>query len=351
MSDNKIEFTAEKIATIIGGEIVGNPQASVHTLSKIEEGQAGSISFLSNPKYEKYIYSSLADIVIVDKSFQSTSDLKPTIIKVEDPYQAFLKLLEIYKNLQSEKKGIEQPTHISENVVYGSSFYLGAFSYIGLNCKIGNNVKIYPNCYIGDNVTIGDDSVIYAGVKIYRDIIIGKKCILHSGAVIGADGFGFKVLADKSTVKIPHIGNVIVEDNCEIGANTTIDRATMGSTLIHQGVKIDNLVQIAHNVQIGEHTRLSAQSGIAGSTQVGSYCVFGGQAAVADHLIIPRGTKLGAQTGVNKSITEENCFYNGSPAINYRESLFCLKHYHDLPNLVKRIEALEKELALSLVKH
>ncbi|OFY64737.1 MAG: UDP-3-O-(3-hydroxymyristoyl)glucosamine N-acyltransferase [Bacteroidetes bacterium RIFCSPLOWO2_02_FULL_36_8] len=339
-----LEFSAKDIASLIGGEIHGNHSAKINTLSSIEEGKEGSLCFYNNNKYEKYLLSTTATVIIINRGLNFPAAIKSTLIFVNDAHAAFITLLNFYKKLQQNYAGIENPSFISPDVSYGKDFYLGAFSYLGKGVKAGYNVKIYPNSYIGENVTIGDHSIIYPGVKIYRDIIIGKHCIIHAGAVIGADGFGYKINDDKSCQKIPHVGKVIIEDDCEIGANATIDRATVGNTLIKKGVKIDNLVQIAHNVQIGEYTRLSAQSGIAGSTQVGSYCVFGGQAAVADHLIIATGTKLGAQTGVNKSITDENTFVNGSPAMGYRDSLRSLKHFQDLPNIVKRLAAIEKEI-------
>ena len=262
-----MKFTAEQIAGILEGEVVGNPNAEVHELSKIEEGKEGSLTFLSNPKYNNYIYSTEATITIVNKSFIPESELKTTLIKVEDAYMAFSKLLEFYDQAKGQKIGIEQPTVISENVKYGEKLYLGSFSYIGQNVTLGDNVKIYPNCFIGDNVIIGNNVTIFAGGKIYSETAIGNNCIIHSGVVIGADGFGFAPNTDGTYKKIPQIGNVVIEDNVDIGSCTTIDRATMGSTIIRKGVKLDNQIQIAHNVEIGENTVIAAQTGIAGSTK------------------------------------------------------------------------------------
>ena len=330
-----MKFTAEQIAGILEGEVVGNPNAEVHELSKIEEGKEGSLTFLSNPKYNNYIYSTEATITIVNKSFIPESELKTTLIKVEDAYMAFSKLLEFYDQAKGQKIGIEQPTVISENVKYGEKLYLGSFSYIGQNVTLGDNVKIYPNCFIGDNVIIGNNVTIFAGGKIYSETAIGNNCIIHSGVVIGADGFGFAPNTDGTYKKIPQIGNVVIEDNVDIGSCTTIDRATMGSTIIRKGVKLDNQIQIAHNVEIGENTVIAAQTGIAGSTKIGRNGMIGGQVGIAGHLTIGDNVRIQAQ---------DNEVLQGSPAFGYNDFSKSYVHFRNLPKLVAEIEELKKQI-------
>lgn len=336
-----MKFTAEQIAGILEGEVVGNPNAEVHTLSKIEEGVSGSLSFLSNPKYQSFIYTTKASVVIVNTTFEPEQAIDITLIKVEDAYQAFSKLLEYYNTVKLMKSGIEQPSLISENVTYGDNLYLGSFAYIGKNVKIGNNVKIYPNSFVGDNVTIGNDCILFAGVRIYSETVIGNRCIIHSGTIVGSDGFGFAPLDDGTFKKIPQIGNVIIEDDVEIGSCTTVDRATMGSTIIRKGVKLDNQIQIAHNVEIGENTVIAAQTGIAGSTKIGKNCMIGGQVGFAGHLTIGENVRIQAQSGIGKNIADGEVI-QGSPAFNYGDYSKSYVHFRNLPKIVADIEVLKK---------
>lgn len=338
-----MKFTAEQIAGILEGDVIGNPLAEVYKLSKIEEGVPGSLTFLSNQKYQNYIYNTNASIVIVNKSFVPEKEINSTLIKVDDAYASFSKLLEYYNQVKLMKSGIEQPSFISENVSYGPDLYLGSFSYIGKNVKIGSNVKIYPNTFIGDNVTIGDNCLIYAGVRIYSETEIGSGCIFHSGTIIGSDGFGFAPLEDGSYSKIPQIGNVVIEDNVEIGATSTIDRATLGSTIIRKGVKLDNQIQVAHNVEIGENTVIAAQTGIAGSTKIGSNCMIGGQVGIAGHLTIGNNVRIQAQTGVGRNIQDGEKL-QGSPALGYNDYFKSYVHFKNLPTIVSEIEKIKKQI-------
>ena len=336
-----MKFTAAQIAGILEGEVVGNPEAEVFKLAKIEEGTTGSLTFLANPKYANFIYTTAATITIVNMDFVPENELTTTMIKVEDAYQGFSKLLEYYNQVKLMKSGIEQPSVISENVTYGEQLYLGSFSYIGKNVTIGKNVKIYPNCFIGDNVTIGDNCIFFAGVRIYSETIIGSNCNFHSGCVVGSDGFGFAPTEEGTFNKIPQIGNVIIEDNVEIGANTTIDRATLGTTLIRKGVKLDNHIQVAHNVEIGENTVIAAQTGIAGSTKIGNNCMIGGQVGIAGHITIGNNVRVQAQSGIGKSISDGEVI-QGSPAFNYGEFSKSYVHFRNLPKIVADIEELKK---------
>ena len=338
-----MKFTAEQIAGILEGEVIGNPNAEVYKLAKIEEGIEGSLTFLSNPKYQNYIYSSHATIIIVNKNFEPEHEITTTLIKVEDAYSAFSKLLEYYNQVKLMKSGIEQPSVISENVNYGENLYLGSFCYVGKNVTIGNDVKIYPNSFIGDNVTIGDNCVIFAGVRIYSESIIGNNCTLHSGTIIGSDGFGFAPQEDGTYSKIPQIGNVILEDNVEVGACTTIDRATLGSTIIRKGVKLDNQIQIAHNVEIDENTVIASQTGIAGSTKIGKNCMIGGQVGIVGHITIGDGVKIQAQSGIGKSLKDGEVV-QGSPAFNYGDFSKSFVHFRNLPKIVSDIDELKKKL-------
>lgn len=338
-----MKFTAEQIAGILEGEVVGNPSAEVYKLSKIEEGTLGSLTFLSNPKYQKFIYSTQATITIVNKSFEPEQSIETTLIKVEDAYKAFSKLLEYYNQVKLMKSGIEQPSVISEGVVYGENLYLGSFCYIGKNVKIGQNVKIYPNSFIGDNVTIGDNCVFFAGVRIYSETEIGANCTIHSGTIVGSDGFGYAPLEDGTYNKIPQIGNVIIEDNVEVGSCTTIDRATLGSTIIRKGVKLDNQIQVAHNVEIGENTVIASQTGIAGSTKIGKNCIIGGQVGIAGHLVIGNGVRIQAQSGVGKNIKDEEVL-QGSPTFGYSDWNKSYVHFKNLPKIVSELETLKKQV-------
>ena len=338
-----MKFTAEQIAGILEGEVVGNVNAEVFELSKIEEGKEGSLTFLSNPKYNNYIYTTEATITIVNKSFVPESILKTTIIKVDDAYLAFSKVLEFYDQAKGNKIGIEQPSVLPENTQYGVNLYLGSFSYIGSNVTLGDNVKIYPNCFIGDNVVIKDNVTIFAGAKIYSETVIGNNSTVHSGAIIGADGFGFAPSADGTFKKIPQIGNVIIEDNVDIGSCTTIDRATIGSTIIRKGVKLDNQIQIAHNVEIGENTVIAAQTGIAGSTKIGKNAMIGGQVGIAGHLTIGDNVRIQAQSGVGRNIKDHEVL-QGSPAFGYNDFSKSYVHFKNLPTFAKEIEELKKQI-------
>ena len=336
-----MKFTAAQIAGILEGEVVGNPDAEVFKLAKIEEGIEGSLTFLANPKYANFIYTTEATITIVNNTFEPESEIKTTLIKVEDAYQSFSKLLEYYNQVKLMKSGIEQPSVISDNVVYGDQLYLGSFSYIGKNVTIGHNVKIYPNCFIGDNVVIGDNCIFFAGVKIYSETEIGSNCNFHSGCVIGSDGFGFAPTEDGTFNKIPQIGNVIIKDDVDVGANTTIDRATLGSTIIKKGVKLDNHIQIAHNVEIGENTVIAAQTGIAGSTKIGNNCLIGGQVGIAGHIVIGNNVRIQAQSGVGKNVKDGEVL-QGSPSFGYADYSKSYVHFRNLPKIVADIEELKK---------
>ena len=337
-----MKFTAAQIAGILEGEVVGNPNAEVHKLSKIEEGTEGSLTFLANPKYINFIYSTQATVTIVNNTFEPEQDITTTLIKVEDAYKSFSKLLEYYNQVKLMKSGIEQPSVISEGVTYGTDLYLGSFCYIGKNVIIGNNVKIYPNSFIGDNVTIGDNCVFFAGVRIYSETEIGNNCTIHSGTIVGSDGFGFAPLEDGTYSKVPQIGNVIIEDNVEIGACTTVDRATLGSTIIRKGVKLDNHIQVAHNVEIGENTVIAAQTGIAGTTKIGKNCLIGGQVGFAGHLVIGDNVKIQAQSGIGKNLSDGEVV-QGSPAFNYGDFAKSFVHFRNLPKIVSDLEELKKQ--------
>lgn len=336
-----MKFTAAQIAGILEGEVVGNPNAEVYKLAKIEDGTDGSLTFLANPKYNNYIYSTQATVTIVNHTFEPEQELHTTLIKVEDAYHSFSKLLEYYNQVKLMKSGIEQPSVLSENVTYGPDLYLGSFCYIGKNTTIGKNVKIYPNSFIGDNVTIGDNCIFFAGVRIYSETEIGNNCIIHSGTIIGSDGFGFAPQEDGTFSKVPQIGNVIIEDDVEIGACTTVDRATLGSTIIRKGVKLDNHIQVAHNVEIGENTVIAAQTGIAGTTKIGKNGLIGGQVGFAGHLVIGDNVKIQAQSGIGKNLGDGEVV-QGSPAFNYGDFAKSFVHFKNLPRIVADLEVLKK---------
>jgi UDP-3-O-[3-hydroxymyristoyl] glucosamine N-acyltransferase len=340
-----MEFTARQIGDLLKGKVEGNENVTVNQLSKIEEGKPGSLSFLSNPKYAQFLYSTEASVVIVDEAFVLEKPVKTTLVRVNDAYQSFVNLLEIYNKIQRDKKGIEQPSFISQTAKLGENCYVGAFAYLGNNVKIGKNVKIYPQVYIGDNVIIGDNTCLFAGVKVYSDCIIGAECTLHTGTVIGADGFGFMPNSANEYKKVAQIGNVIIEDHVEIGANTTVDRATLGSTIIRKGVKLDNLIQIAHNVEIGENTVIAAQTGVAGSTKIGKDCMIGGQVGIVGHITIADKVKIAAQSGIGSSITTESEIVQGSPAFNIGEYKRTYVIFRKLPALEKKIKELEQTIA------
>jgi len=339
-----MQFSAQQIATMLQGRIEGNPEVKVSDVAKIEEAKEGSLSFIANPKYEEYLYSSNASIIIVNESLDVIQPVNATLVRVKDAYSSFALLLEKYSEIISGngKSGIEQYAYVSPTAVLGKDIYIGSFSYIGDNAVINDSVKIYPGCYIGNNVRIEKNSQVHAGVKIYNDCRIGSNVIVHSGVVIGGDGFGFAPQNDYSSKKIPQIGNVIIEDNVEIGSNTTVDRATMGSTIIRKGVKLDNLIQIGHNVEIGENTIIVAQTGIAGSTKVGKRCVVGGQVGFTGHIQIADGTRIGAQSGISKSVTVPDTSINGSPSFDYKSSLKSQAIFRNLPELQQRLMRLEE---------
>ncbi|HHC79299.1 MAG TPA: UDP-3-O-(3-hydroxymyristoyl)glucosamine N-acyltransferase [Flavobacteriia bacterium] len=338
-----MKFTAKQISEILDGEVDGNPNEEVFKLSKIEEGESGSLTFLSNPKYTSFLYTTKASVTIVNKSFVPEKEISTTLIKVDDSYKAFSTLLEYYNQVKLKKTGIEQPSFISESATIGENVYIGAFTYIGENTTLGNDVKIYPNVFIGDNVTIGDNTILFAGTKIYSESIIGKNCILHSGVIIGCDGFGF--VPDKKGVykSVPQTGNVIIEDNVDIGAATTIDRATLGATIIRKGVKLDNQIQIAHNVEIGKNTVIAAQTGIAGSTKIGESCLIGGQVGIVGHLTIGNNVRIQAQSGISRNV-KDNEAVQGSPALPYSDYNKSYVHFKNLSKLNDKVHELEKML-------
>lgn len=338
-----MKFRASQIAGILEGELVGNPEAEVTGLSKIEEGTEGTLTFLANPKYEPHIYSTNATICIVAKDFAPDQEIAITLIKVDNPYQAFSKLLEFYNQVKLNKEGIETPSYISSSARYGNAVYIGAFAYLGDNVKMGDNVKIYPHVYIGDNVVLGDGVIVFPGAKIYSESIIGNACVVQSGAVIGADGFGFAPTDEGSFDKVPQIGNVILEDSVDIGSGSTIDRATMGSTIIRKGVKLDNHVHVAHNVEIGENTVIAAQTGIAGSTKIGKNCFIGGQVGIVGHIVIGDRVKIQAQSGINRNVKDDEQL-QGSPALNLVDYKKSYVHFKKLPKSMEKLEHIEKKL-------
>jgi UDP-3-O-[3-hydroxymyristoyl] glucosamine N-acyltransferase len=341
-----MEFSAKQIAELLGGIIEGNADIKVNKLSKIEEGELNSLSFLANPLYQEHLYVTDASVVIVNKDFTLEKPIKSTctLIRVDNAYECFAKLLETYNQIQNNKTGIEPNSFISPTATLGENCYVAAFAYIGENVKIGNNVKIYPNSFIGNNAVIGDNTTIFSGVKIHHECKIGNHCTFHSGVVIGADGFGFAPSSENNYKKVPQIGNVVIEDHVEIGANTCVDRATMGSTIIRKGVKLDNLIQIGHNVVVGENTVIVSQTGIAGSTKIGKNCLIGGQVGIVGHLTIADGVKIAAQSGVGSSITEEGAVVQGSPAYAMGDYKRAYVGFKKLPEILERLNELEKKV-------
>jgi UDP-3-O-[3-hydroxymyristoyl] glucosamine N-acyltransferase len=337
-----MQFTAAQISFIINGKVEGDADTVVTSFGKIEEARPYQLTFFANPKYEDYLYSTNASIVIVNENYELKEEIKPTLIRVADAYTAFAMLLSRYQEIATQQlKGIQQPSYIPSSVKIGTEVFIGAFTYLGENVKIGNNTKIFPNTYIGDNVQIGDNCVIHPGVKIYFGCILGNQVIIHAGTIIGSDGFGFAPQADGSFKKVPQIGNVIIEDNVEIGANTAIDRATMGSTLIKSGAKLDNLIQIAHNVEVGNSTVIAAQAGVSGSTKIGNNVMIGGQAGLVGHIQIADGSKINAQSGVSKSLKAPYSTVTGSPAADYTSALRSQAVFRNLPEMEKRLKELE----------
>ncbi|MGM1430686.1 UDP-3-O-(3-hydroxymyristoyl)glucosamine N-acyltransferase [Sphingobacterium lactis] len=339
-----MQFTAEQIATLLKGKVEGDSTTVVDQLSKIEESTSRSLTFLANPKYEHFIYEIEAGIIVVNEDLALQKPVKSTLVRVKNAYSAFTELLKLYDEMTNDKRGIEEPNAIHETVQLGEDAYVGAFTYIGKHVKIGNKARIYPQVFIGDNVQIGDRVVLLPGVKIYNDCVLGDGVMIHSGAVIGSDGFGFAPQGDGTYQKVPQIGNVVIEDDVEIGANTVVDRATLGSTRIKKGVKLDNLIQIAHNVEIGKNTVIAAQTGVSGSTKVGENVILGGQVGVVGHITIAKGTQVQAQSGINRSLLEENKKWGGSPAFPYNNELRSQVLYAKLPEMERRIAELEKQL-------
>lgn len=337
-----MEFSAQQIATLIGGTIEGNPQAVVSNFAKIEEASEGSITFLANPKYNHYLYTTNASIVLVARTLELEQPVSTTLIRVDDPYATLAQLLQFAQQTMAPKlQGVEQPSFVAEDVELPDDAYVGAFAYIGTGCRIGRGVKVYPQAYVGPGVTLGDNTVVYPGARIYHGCRIGARCIIHAGAVIGADGFGFAPTADGSYSKIPQIGIVEIHDDVEIGANTTIDRATMGATVIEQGAKLDNLIQAGHNVTVGRNTVMAAQVGIAGSTHIGANCMVGGQVGFAGHITVGDGSKFGAQSGVPNSVAA-NARVLGSPAVPERDFARQVVYTKRLADLFARVAAIEK---------
>jgi len=339
-----MQMTALEWCNFLGGKLEGNGDAIVSHPAKIEEADEGSISFIAHPKYFSYVYSTKASALIVSSNAEFEKDVVVTLIRVEQPYVAFSRVLEKFNKPYEGLAGVHETAVVDSTAVLGENVFIGALSYLGRNVRLGKNVKIFPEVFISDGVTIEDDSIIYSGVNIYRDCFVGKNCVIHSGTVIGSDGFGFAPQPDGAYLKIPQLGNVLIEEDVEIGANCTIDRATLGSTVIHRGVKLDNLIHIAHNVEIGEHTVIAAQTGISGSTRIGKHCQIGGQVGLVGHLTIADGTKINAQSGVSKSITAKNKAITGSPAFDYNASLRSQAVFRNLPEILKRLEELEQRV-------
>lgn len=337
-----MEFSAQQIASVLGGTVEGNPDVLVNNFSKIEEGKPGTLTFLANPKYEHYIYNTEASVVLVNNDFIPSEPVKATIVKVANAYSALAILLNIVEKSKQQKAGVDSTAFISSSSTVGEECYIGNFVYIGANVQIGNNCQIYPHVYIGDNVKIGDNCILYPHMTVYHDCIIGDNCIFHAGCVIGSDGFGFAPEGENYK-KIPQLGNVIIEDNVEIGANTTIDRAVMDSTIIKQGVKLDNLVQIAHNVEVGSNTVMAAQVGVAGSVKIGSHCMFGGQAGLSGHIHVADHVVLGAQCGVISDVKESTTLL-GSPAINAKSFMRSSAIFGRLPEMYRQMGQMQREI-------
>lgn len=336
-------FSAAQIAMLINGKIEGDPNSSVGSFGKIEEAMPGQLAFLANPKYEEYLYLTRASVIIINDALELKQPVTATLVRVPDAYTAFAQLLTVYQKMSTQQLlGIQEPVYVAKSAKLGEKIFLGAFAYVGENVVIGNGAKIYPQAYLGNNVRIGENTVIHSGVRIYNDCQVGNNVIIHAGTIIGSDGFGFAPQPDGTFKKVPQIGNVVIEDEVEIGANACIDRATMGSTLIKKGAKLDNLVQLAHNVEVGTHTVIAAQSGISGSTKLGNNVMIGGQAGIVGHIHIADGSKINAQSGVSKSIKAPNSAVTGSPAYEYTAALRSQAISRSLPEMEKRIKELEK---------
>jgi len=339
-----MEFTAAQIAGFLKGTVEGNPDEMVFNLSKIDDGKPGTLSFLSNPKYTPYIYTTAASVIVVNDDFVASQAIPGTLIRVADAYSAFATLLEMFDSSKSVKTGISGLASIAPSAKLGKDVSVGDYTVIGKDAQIGDNVVIHPQVFIGNHVVIGNDSIVYPGVRIYHDCVIGNSCTLHAGVVIGSDGFGFAPLASNNYQKIPQLGNVILEDYVEIGSNTTIDRATLGSTLICRGVKLDNLIQVGHNAEIGENTVIAAQSGISGSTKIGKNCMIGGQVGIVGHITIADNVKIGAGSGVEASITRDGAMMLGAPAIEISKARRNFIHWRNFDEIVKKVYSIEKKL-------
>lgn len=338
-------FTASIIAEFLKGTVEGDPQASVNEVSKIEEGKVGTLSFLSNPKYEKYIYETQATIVIVNEDFKPTKKVDSTLIRVKNAYEAFAALLQLYEQSKPKKSGVSKMASISESALLGENLYIGDFTVVSDHVSLAAGVQLYPQVYVGDNVKIGEGSVLHPGVKVYEGTEIGAHCVIHAGAIIGGDGFGFAPNQENNYQKVPQVGKVIIEDHVEVGANTTIDRATMGATILRKGVKLDNLIMIAHNVEVGENTVMAAQTGVSGSTRIGKNCMFGGQVGLIGHITIANGVKIAAQSGIGKSISEEGAIVQGSPAFDFGPYQRSYVLFKNLPSLRNQINDLERKVS------
>ena len=338
-----MNFTASLIAEFLKGSVEGNPEATVTDVSKIEEGRAGTLSFLANPKYEKYIYDTESSIVIVNEDFKAQKSVAATLIRVQNAYESFAALLRLYQESKPKKSGISQQASISESATLGQDMYVGEFTVVSDGVSLGDHVQLYPQVYVGDGVSIGEGSILYPGVKIYEGCVIGAHCVIHAGAIIGADGFGFAANQENNYEKVPQLGKVILEDHVEIGANTTVDRSTMGATVLRKGVKLDNLIMIAHNVEVGENTVIAAQSGISGSAKVGKNCMFGGQVGLTGHIAIADGVKIAAQSGITKDIKDEGIVIQGSPAFEFGPYQRSYALFRNLPKLMGQINELEKK--------
>lgn len=344
-----MQFSAAQIAMLIQAKVEGDPEATVNDFGKIEEAKAGQLAFLANPKYEEYLYTTGASIVIINDAQQVRQSINATLLRVPDAYSAFAALLSKYQEMMTQQlSGIQQPSYVASTATMGENCYIGTFAYIGENVKLGKNVKVFPQVFIGDNVTIGDNCILHPGVKVYHGCHLGNNVSVHAGTVIGSDGFGFAPQSDGSFRKVPQIGNVVIEDNVEIGANATIDRATIGSTLVKSGAKLDNLIQIAHNVEVGNNTVIAAQAGVSGSTKLGNNVMIGGQAGIVGHIQIADGARINAQSGVSKTIKTPNAAVTGSPAFDYTSALRSQALSRNLPDLEKRLKELEQAVKVLL---
>lgn len=338
-----MKFSARQIAEFLNGTIEGNQNTEVESFSKIEEGKPGTLSFLANPKYIKYIYETESSIVLVNSTFEAEKEIKATLIKVDDAYTAMAKLMQLYEQSKPKKTGISKQAYIHESAKIGENVYIAPMAFIGENVEIDDNCKIYPHVYIGDNAKISQDTTLFSGVKVYENCIIGKECIIHAGTIIGSDGFGFAP-SDAEYTKVPQIGNVIIEDNVEIGANCTLDSAMMGSTIVRKGVKLDNQIQVAHNVEIGEHTVIAALTGISGTVKIGKHCMIGGQVGFAGHITIADEVKIGAKSGILSSVKEKGAILQGIPVQNIKNEYRSMAAYRKLPDINKKVNELEREL-------